>query len=211
MTGKPKERFCFYKRLIEVMPLTELFADPVHTAPDEDGKDEVERIFQGTDERLAKDGHHADHDALAKDNGDEVMPLVHVRNAEGEVHEGGRSEGENGQHEEGSCIEVVDPLLGFFQLGKAAGEFPEEPPDDPPPEQEHDGAAEGDADPAVQKAEKAAVSRNVQRDNGDERQRRKERLHHCQQDGSHRPQSLKAAQQRLPEFQRSQLVDPCSE
>ena len=196
---------------IQVMPFAELFADPVHPGPDEEGKDEINGIFQGADQRLAKDGHHADHDALAEEYSDEVTAFVHIRDAEGKVHEGGRRKGQDRQHEERRGIEMVDPLLRLFQLGKAGGKFPEKCPDDPPPEQEHERAAHGDADPAVQKAEDAAVRRNVQRNEGDEGQRRKKRLHHGQQNGRDRPQILKSRQQRFPEFQRAQLMHPCDD
>ena len=41
--------------------------------------------------------------------------------------------------------------------------------------------------------------------------RREDGLHHCQKDRCHRPQPLKAVQQCLPEFQRTQLMYPIDE
>ena len=49
---------------------------------------------------------------------------------------------------------------------------------------------------------------HVQGHDGNERQRRKERLHHGQRDGGQRPQITKAVQQCLPVFQRAQLMGP---
>ena len=67
------------------------------------------------------------------------------------------------------------------------------------------------ADPAVDKAQQPAVGCDVEGHDGDEGQRREDGLHHCQKDRCHRPQPLKAVQQCLPEFQRTQLMYPIDE
>jgi len=52
------------------------------------------------------------------------------------------------------------------------------------------------------------VGRNIQRHNGDERQRWKKGFHHRKDHGRNGAKVAKAFQQGLPEFQRSQLVEP---
>ena len=94
------------------------------------------------------------------------------------MHKGAWREGQQREHEQRRSVKAVHPLLSLFQLGRAGGKLPEEALDHPPPEQEHDAATQRHTGPAVQKTQNAAVSRYIQRHNGNERKRRKKRLHH---------------------------------
>ncbi len=106
---------------------------------------------------------------------------------------------------------MADPLLRLLQFLRAGSKLPEKALDHPPPEQEHHRSARCNTDPAVQESQQPAVSRHIQGHDGDEGQRRKDRLHHCQQDGRDRAKALKTVQQRFPVFQRAQLVEPIDE
>lgn len=60
-----------------------------------------------------------------------------------------------------------------FAALPSGGQISRKTLDDTPPEQEHHSAAQHHPGPAVHKAQKPAVGRNIQRHNGNERQRRK--------------------------------------
>ena len=51
--------------LFQMMLLAEPFAYPVHPAPQQDCEHKVDRVLQGADQRLPKDGHHGHHQPLA--------------------------------------------------------------------------------------------------------------------------------------------------
>ena len=85
---------------LDIVFFAELLAGPVHPAPKGDGEDEVDWVLQRADDGLAEEGHHGHHDAFAQQHGDEVALLVKIGDAEGEVHEGRRREGQHRQHEQ---------------------------------------------------------------------------------------------------------------
>ena len=151
---------------IDLVLFTEVLAGKVHSRPDGDGKHEVERVLHGRHQRLPEKGHHGHHHALAQQHGDKVALLVKIRDAKGKVHKGRGRKGQERQHEQGRGVKPADPLLRLLQLGGAAGKFPEKTLDDTPPEQEHHSAAQHHPGPAVHKAQKPAVGRNIQRHNG---------------------------------------------
>ena len=174
------------------MLLAELLAHPVHPGPDGNGEDEIDRIFQRADQRLAEESHHGHHNGLARQKGEQIAFLVKVRDAEGQMQERRGREGQDRQHEEGGGVHMADPLLGLFQLFGTRGQLPEKALDHPPPEQEHHRAACGHTEPAVDEAKKSAVGRDIEGHDGDEGQRRKNGFHHRQQDRDQRPQPFKA-------------------
>ena len=72
---------------IQIVLLTELPAHPVHPGPDGEGEDEIHRIFQRADQRLAEESHHGHHNGLARQKGEQIAFLVKVRDAEGQMQE----------------------------------------------------------------------------------------------------------------------------
>ena len=135
------------------MFFAELFAHPVHPAPQQNGQHQIQRVFHGTDQRLPKHCHHGNHHTLAQQHGNEIALFVKVRDAKGQMHKGAWREGQQREHEQRRSVKAVHPLLSLFQLGRAGGKLPEEALDHPPPEQEHDAATQRHTGPAVQKTQ----------------------------------------------------------
>ena len=69
------------------MLLTELPAHPVHPGPDSEGEDEIHRIFQRADQRLAEESHHGHHNGLARQKGEQIAFLVKIRDTKGQMQE----------------------------------------------------------------------------------------------------------------------------
>ena len=122
------------------MLLTELPAHPVHPGPDSEGEDEIHRIFQRAEQRLAEESHHGHHNGLARQKGEQIALLVKIRDAKGQMHKGAWREGQQREHEQRRSVKAVHPLLSLFQLGPAGSQLPEIALDQPPPQQKHDAA-----------------------------------------------------------------------
>ena len=74
LSAKKVKRFAILS--IQIVLLAELPAHPVHPGPDGDGEDEIHRIFQRADQRLAEDSHHGHHNGLARQKGEQIAFLV---------------------------------------------------------------------------------------------------------------------------------------
>jgi len=93
--SKKVKRFAILS--IQIVLLTELPAHPVHPGPDSEGEDEIHRIFQRAEQRLAEERHHGHHNGLARQKGEQIALLVKIRDTKGQMQERRGREGQEGR------------------------------------------------------------------------------------------------------------------